>query len=269
MAKRAQVQMVPLTADHRERFRRDAPAALAQRSQAWFAEQSWGALEPALAGGVALVGLWLFGWSGVAVFGLALAAIWNAVACDVAKLALAHDAVQREAERWNADRSFWTIADAIREGKQEMRADSLTPYRPGMGLFVDFVFGGVATVVMLATVDESPLEVVAALTATGGARIALAAMLGLQWLATFATIVRHRRPGERSAMRFGAGARGLGLFLMMFPVVMSDEGARAMKVAVIMNAGLLLLAAISVFGLALMRRETEWLRDTVARNRSP
>jgi hypothetical protein len=256
--------MVALTRAHRDRFRAEAPAALARRSRSWFAEQSWGALEPALTGGVALVGLWLLEWPGVAVLAFALAAIWNAVACDIAKLVLANAAVHREAEQWSAERTFWTIAEAIREGKREMRADALLPYRPGTGLFVDLVFGGIATAVMLAAIEERPREVLAALTGSDAARYMLAGMLGAQWLATLATIARHRLPGERAPMRFGAGVRGLGLFIVMFVAVMSEGAARAMTLALAMNTGLLALAGISLFGLWLIRGETEWLRRELA-----
>lgn len=263
--KPATVQMVALTDEHRGRFQHEAPAALARRDHAWFAEQSWGAVEPALAGGVPLVGMWLFGWTGLVVFAFALAAIWNAVWCDVAKLLFARAAVDREVERWNVDRSFWVIAEAIKDGKREMRADALTEYRPGAGLFMDFVAGGVATGVMLACIHESPLQLLDALTGTTGAYMALASMLGIQWLATLATIVRHRLPGNQAPMRFAAGARGLGLFLIMFSVVMAEGRSPATVLAVVMNAGLLVLAALAAFGVHLLRAETEWLRGEVAK----
>jgi len=51
----------------------------------------------------------------------------------------------------------------------------------------------------------------------------------------------------------------------MFAVVMGEGGSPATRLAVVMNVGLLLLAALSVFGLFLVRRGTEWLRVETTR----
>lgn len=258
------VAMVPLTTEDRERFGRDARGMLAARGPSWFAEQSWGSAEPAITAVVSLVGMYAFGWPPAAVFAFTLASLWNGVLCDIAKMLLARAAVYRSAAEHNDTQRFWAIAEAVRNGKEELRADSVRPYHPGMGLFIDLVFGGVGTAVLLGTVNGGMGEVFHAFTDSEGARLALAAMLGTQWLATIATVVAHRRPGPHAPMRFAAGLRGAALFVLMFAGLVVENGVSVTTIVLIINAALLLLAALSALGMVLLRRETDWLRTWLA-----
>jgi hypothetical protein len=261
----AKVEMVPLTAEHLARFQREAPAELARRNPAWFAEQAWSAFDPAITGSVSLVGLWLLGWPAPAVLAFSLACIWNGVLCDAAKLVFARAAVERAAREWNVERGFWTIAEAIHEGRNAMRADALRPYRPATGLGVDVMLGSIATVVLVFAQRGDPREMLAAFSTAGGMGIALGGALAVQWLATLATIVLHRRAGDGHRMRFGAGMRGVGLFVLMVVSLVMMDHANATTIVVAMNVGLLLLAALLAWSLVLLRRETDWLRGEVRR----
>lgn len=263
----APVAMVPLTAADRAQFGRDARAMLALRGPAWFAEQSWGTAEPAFAALVSLVGMYGFGWPAAAVFAFTLASLWNGVLCDFAKVAFARVAVFRSAAQHNESTRFWAIAEAIRGGKDGIREDSLRAYHPGTGLLVDVVFGGVGTAVILGTHAGDMRDVFEAFAGSDGTRLALLAMLGTQWLATVATIVGHRRPGPHAPMRFAAGMRGAGLFVLMFAALVIEDGVSVAGIVLAMNVGLLLLAALSMLGMALLRRETEWLRGELAKGR--
>jgi len=269
MASSKPVEMVPVTDGHREEFQRGAGAALARRDASWFAEQGWAATEPAITAVASLAGLWLFGWPAATVFAFSLVCIWNGVWCDCAKLAFVGNAVRREADRDNADRRFWVVAEAIRDGKTEMPARSLAAYKPGTGLFVDFVMGGISSTVLLAVLHAEWRDLLAAFTEPGGTRIALLATLGLQWLVAIATIVHHRRPGVHAPMRFAAGIRGAGLFVvMMIMLVTLENGGGARKLVIAMNVGLLAFAVLSAWGMKLLRDETNWLRRHVGDMRS-
>jgi hypothetical protein len=78
------------------------------------------------------------------------------------------------------------------------------------------------------------------------------------------TTARHAWLGERAGpIRFQAGARGLGLFLLMFATLMffEENGSAASAVMTTANVCLLLLALLAFPGMWILHREKRWLDE--------
>jgi len=260
-------KMIPLSDKHRDRVLRDGPRMLARRSGPWIAERAWTPLEPAFAAVVSLAGLWLFGWAADSVVLFSLACVWNGMCCDIAKLAFAGAAVDRDVDRDNEERSYWAIANAIRAGQASLHPAHMAAYSPRVSSLFDIVFGAIATFVIVSGVRTEERTLLAALTGDAGVFTSLVVALALQWFTTIFAIIRSHRPGEHPPLRVLAGTRGLGLLAVVLLVLLGDTIAgaigiaRATGVATSFNVGLLLLAAMMAGGTALQRSEAAWLRE--------
>jgi hypothetical protein len=78
-------ERTPITAADRERFHRNAPAALVRRGPAFVGETFAEAFETLLIGGVPIVGMLRFGWSADQLLLFLLIGTWTAILLDFAK----------------------------------------------------------------------------------------------------------------------------------------------------------------------------------------
>jgi hypothetical protein len=270
------LQLTPITATDRERFHRNAPAALARRGPAFVGETFAEALETLLIGGVPIVGMLRFGWSADQLLLFLLIGTWTAILFDFAKYFLLAGAVERFAAAKFDDWHVWVVAGALREGKSDAPAEHLrAKHEPAMGVLVDLACGGVGTLFILIALAEGSGAGLREMIAERSVQWSLAGLFGYQLLLTAWEIIRCRRSPGTCESQAHLGIRGVGLFLLMFLVVMLRESAGktggsaeiSRGVMLTVNGLIVALALFNVVGLLWLRGETRWLRNYMEERR--
>lgn len=256
-----------LGADDLARFRRNAPAALARRDAAYFRAETRDALERIAFGALPLLGLALWNWRADQQLVFLVAGAWIAIAADAVRWLLLHRAVAREVARYNDDQQVWLVAEALHRRRDGMRVDLARNYSYGRGLLVDLLFGAVATAVLAglwsAVGGVALADTLRGLAEDSGLRWGLALFAALEFAGVAGLWFRHRlAPHSAPAPKLGAGARGVGLLLLVG--LMALVGPISYSAAAIVSAasgGLMIVGIIGLVGVELLRRETRWLRD--------
>jgi hypothetical protein len=275
MADRQQLPQSPITAADLDRFHRNAPAALSRRGPAFVGQTFADAFETLLIGGTPIVGMLWFGWSSEQLLLFLLIGVWMAILLDIARYLLMSAGVQRFAETKFDDWHVWVVAGALRKGESHAATEHLrVKHQPEMGVFVDLVCGVVGTLFIVLAVTTGTEEHLFELLADCSVQWCLAGLIGYQ-LATFVwEFWRSRRASQGYETKVLLGMRGLGLFILMFLVVMFRESAGASGgisrgVMLAVNGAIVTLALFNVVGLLWLRGETRWLRNYLdARRRS-
>lgn len=268
---RQEIQYTTIDAAQMQQFRAGAQAALGRRAGGFRAENWIQSLELGLVGGVGLAGTLLLDWPPKAALAALLLGVWASWCGDLIKYLLANRAVRRMSDEAAADAQVWAVANALQQGETRYRSDRVARYHPGLALGVDLLFGGVATAVIVGVTGLFAPAVWAGILAHPEWRWILVGLVWWQLLAAAWTAMRHAWLGERAgSIRFGAGGRGIGLFLLMFPVVflLDEDPTASGGVMVLANLGLVLLSALALFGSWLIDRETGWLRDWLREERA-
>ena len=275
MADRQQLSQSPITAADFDRFHRNAPAALARRGSAFVGQTFADAFETLLIGGTPIVGMLWFGWSSEQLLLFLLIGVWVAILLDIARYLLMSAGVQRFAQTKFDDWHVWVVAGALREGKMHAATEHLrVRHQPGMGIFVDLVCGGVGTLFIVLALTTGADKKLFDLLADRSVQWCLAGLIGYQVTAFMWEVVRWRQSPQTHETKVLLGMRGLGLFLLMFLVVMLRESAGASGgisrgVMLAVNGAIVALALFNVVGLLWLRGETRWLRNYLdARRRS-
>ena len=259
--------MAPITADDMARFHRNAPTALARRGGNFVGEQLGAAFETLITGLVPIIGMLAFGWSANQLLVFLLVGAWTAILLDILKLFLLYEGVKRFGATHYDDWHVWVVAQALREGKAEaVRSHLKAKYQPEMGVVVDLLFGGVATVAILAAASGESWSGLRALFADRSVLYGLAALVGYQVLFAAWEIIRRLGAKDPGEVKVAPGMRGIGLFLLMFLVVMiresaGENGATARGAMLAVNGGLVALAVFNTVGQFWLRGETRWLRN--------
>lgn len=275
MARRddGQLERTPITAADMDRFHRNAPAALARRGPAFVGETFAEALETLLIGGAPIVGMIWWGWSADQLLLFLLIGTWTAILLDFVKYFSLAGAVERFAAAKFDDWHVWVVVGALRKGEHEAPAEHLrVKHEPAMGVLVDLACGGIGTLFILLALAEGPGLHLRAMLAERSVQWSLAGLIGYQLLLTTWEIVRCRRSPGTCETKSAIGMRGLGLFLLMFLVVMlresaGESGEISRSVMLTVNGLIVALAAFNVVGLLWLRGETRWLRDYLAERR--
>lgn len=275
MADRQQLPQSPITAADLDRFHRNAPAALSRRGPAFVGQTFADAFETLLIGGTPIVGMLWFGWSSEQLLLFLQIGVWMAILLDIARYLLMSTGVQRFTETKFDDWHVWVVAGALRKGESHAATEHLrVKHQPEMGVFVDLVCGVVGTLFIVLAVTTGTEEHLFELLADCSVQWCLAGLIGYQ-LATFVwEFWRSRRASQGYETKVLLGMRGLGLFILMFLVVMFRESAGASGgisrgVMLAVNGAIVALALFNVVGLLWLRGETRWLRNYLdARRRS-
>lgn len=275
MAKRKgrDLERTPITPADMERFHRNAPAALSRRGAAFVGETIAEAFETLLIGGVPLVGMLQFGWSANQLLLFLLIGTWTAILLDFAKYLLLAGAVERFAAAKYDDWHVWVVVESLRAGKSDAPQPHLrAKYEPALGVFVDLVCGGVGTALIVLAIVTGPGIDVRELLADRTVQWSLGALVGYQLLLTGWEIARQRFAPNDGETPVYLGMRGLGLFLLMFVVVMfresaGDSGGISRGVMLTVNGVIVAWAIANVVGLLWLRGETRWLRNYLAERR--
>jgi hypothetical protein len=259
--------MAPITAEDLSRFHRNAPAALARRGGNFVGEQLGAAFETLITGLVPIIGMLAYGWSANQLLVFLLVSAWTAIVLDVLKLALLYEGVKRFGATHYDDWHVWVVAQALREGKTEaVRSHLKAKYQPEMGVVVDLLFGGVATVAILAAASNESWSGLRGLFDDRSVLYGLAILVGYQVVFAAWEIIRRVVAKDAGEVKVAVGMRGVGLFLLMFLVVMiresaGDNGAVARGAMLTVNGLIVALAFFNAVGQAWLRSETRWLRD--------
>lgn len=104
------------------------------------------------------------------------------------------------------------------------------------------------------------------LLADRGLWISIATMVAYQAATSAWEIVRHRRAGANAGpLQATPGARGVGLFLLMFVTMTlgdatSTDGMMARRAMMAVNGAIVAVGLLNAAAWGWLRRETEWLR---------
>lgn len=269
--------MVYLTTAELERFRRNAPAALALRGAGFVPEQLARVGEHLLTGLVPLVGVLAYDWPIPALVVFLLVSIWTAIACDLFKYALLRAPVESEARELEDHRRVWLVVHALRKGQREGRA-VIARYPPGVGLFIDVAMGSVATVMLVMGLFKSQPQFLGLPFQDLGFVLSLLGFIAYELALTVWISFHHRLGGGRERpVRISAGMRGVGLFLLLTVTVgvsvltggpaHDPISASAFVLVLIANGWFILLGVAYGCNTALMLRETAWLRTYLQQGR--
>lgn len=266
--KSADDELAPITADDMARFRRNAPAALARRGAAFVGESLGNALSLLLTGLIPIVGMLYFQWSASEMLVFLIVGAWIGIVCDVAKFLLLPAQVKRFGDVYYDDWHVWVVANALRRGLDQAPKSHLAArYEPALGVFVDFVCGGIGTALLRVALAEGGFNFRSDFWQNPALLKGLALLAIYEAAMTIWEMVSHKVRGDAAGeLSVALGMRGLGLFLLLFLVVMihdalGDNGAVARNAMLAVNAAILLAAAFNLVGIFWLRAETNWLSD--------
>jgi hypothetical protein len=257
------------------RFHRNAPAALARRGRGYVAESLLGSFEMVALGSTPIVGLVWFGWSAAEQLAFLLIGAWVGITCDLARLAFAGRGVQEFAKRHYDDWHVWTVAAALRTGREAPRTHLEAKHEPWAGVFVDFAAGGIATIVLVAMMGARGMLGAAGLLRDRSLLASMAAFTAYQAASAAGEILRHRRAGPNAGpVEAQPGVRGVGLFVLMFVVLIAGDpeaygGIDARRVMLVVNGAIVLIGVLNSAAIVWLNQETVWLRTYLASQPAP
>jgi hypothetical protein len=263
---------VLITASDMERFHRNAPAAILRREGTYAFDEFGNGLRSVFLGGVPLIGLLWFNWSSSQLMFFLLVGTWGAILCDFAKLWFLEKPIREWASVSYDDWQVWTVASALRAGRNTASQSHLrAKYETWAGVLVDVVFGGLSSVLIPVALAEAGEGINRTILEQRGVMYSLIGLIAYQVLFTVWEIVAHRRNlGGNRQVKVKLGMRGLGLFLLMFLlVIVADnwrEQSSATRIAMlVINAGIVFMGIVTMVGPLMIRRETQWLRGYLAK----
>ena len=178
-----------------------------------------------------------------------LVGTWVAIFCDFAKLWFLEKSIREWGNASYDNWHVWTVATALRAGRTTAPKSHLgAKYEPWLGVLVDVVFGGLATVLILVALAEAGDRLDQTLLRERGVLLSLFGVVAYQVLFTLWEIVTHQRreAGERQ-VKIAVGLRGIGLFLLLFLMVflvdnVSTKGGATRTTMLAVNGAICYLA---------------------------
>jgi hypothetical protein len=259
---------VAISAADMARFYRNAPGALARRSGLQRAESIVGSLELVIMGATPIVGMLWFDWSATQLLVFLVAAMCVGIFCDMARLTLAGRGVKEFGATHYDDWHVWVVVAALRSGRNTAPRSHLeAKHQTGDGMMIDLVVGAFSTALIGAAIGMPKEGGFRELLADCGFWLSVATLVAYQAATTAWEIVRHRRAGAAAGpVQATPGARGVGLFLLMFVTMTlgdpdSTDGLMARRVMLAVNGTIVVVGVLNAAAWGWLRRETEWLRE--------
>jgi hypothetical protein len=216
---------------------------------------------------IPIIGLVYFGWSASELLVFLILGAWIGIACDIVKFFVLPAQVKRSGDVYYDDWHVWVVANALRAGRDQAPKSHLAAkYEPAMGVFVDLVCGGIGTALLCVALAEAGFQFRADLWQNASLLKWLAVLAAYDVAMTVWEIARHKLRGEAAGeLKVALGMRGLGLFLLLFLVVMirdalSNDSAVARITMLTVNGAIVAAAVFNSVGLFWLRAETNWLR---------
>jgi len=274
---------IPIADTDMDRFHKNAPAALARRSGSFVYNELVSAFQTLVTGGLPLAGLIFWDWSASGMFVLLLICAWVGIFCDLCKLNWLRPQAEAFANAKYDDWHVWVVVGSLREGKKKALGSHLrAKWQPGAGVFIDFVFGIISTIMILAMlVAEAGLGL--SVFKESGLILALLFIIGGRLVLTTWEILQHKLADRRESptddqsfqadrpVKAMVGLRGTGLFLLVFLVAFVTEDIspdtiqkRMWIIMVVLNSLIVLLGLMNASGPLFLRAETKWLRNYMA-----
>jgi hypothetical protein len=268
MSARVEIEAALLQGDHRlssedlERFQDHAALAVERRNARFWLDEGGVVIGRLAFGSMSLIGLFVFEWPPSTLVLFLFIGVWTSILFDSLKLRMLRPLIEQWASDYNDNLHVWRVAEALRNG-QPIRRDHATGYIPILGMFFDYVFTSIASVLLLiASRNDLAWVVDSLLDPTFVTAVALMAVYELG--VTAATIIRKKREKDATTpVEFQAGGRGLGLLLVTAVAVAVTHGGVAdlgMSVIILANAGIILLGLLGLVGTWFVKTDTEWLR---------
>ena len=246
------------------RFRTLAPVALAAHNAAFYADEMGLAVGRIVSGALPLAGLALWGWSAGEMLALLLIGYWIGVVVDTITLAKLAKRIAAEAVTRSDTQYVWCVVEALQKGTDEYDPAYSAPYSPIRALVLDIVLGFVASVMLWAALRGTDTPIMLA----QPGRPYLVSVLVVAAMALARLVVLFGRSSDRAGGRrtgYAAGMRGVALLILAFAVGFLGEEATPQVIIAIADGGLILLGVMGVVGLGIVRSETAWLREYMAR----
>lgn len=286
---------VTLDAELMARFHRLAPQVLRRRDRAFLLRELAFVLQFVLIGAVPIVGTALFGWEALTWLAYVVIGAWLGIFTDVLTVTLLGEPLRRHLRHRADSRFVGLVCAALRSGRTTIpRLGDGADHRPGIGLFFDLVFGAVSTLLIYVALKTELGVDWGALTSRSFFGLSLAAFVLCQigfaaWqIAGRRLADDERHVGESSAreahggvtasrrgrgheipVKVYPGARGAGLFMLMFVVLISADTIakpqRALPAALyVVNGFVVLFGLLGSFGMVSILRENRWLARYLA-----
>jgi hypothetical protein len=257
---------IPITAAMRAAFRRDAPAALARRNDAYLLGIAINVAQWLAIGGIGLFGLHAWGWSAGQMLLVFVAGIVAAILADALKWIFARRTMRAQYATMERDRLVWAMRDAQARGADEIAADRLQPKSPGPLLLIDLLVGSVGTWLLWGQLADLGLDPRRLADWAPSLQLALAIVLLLPLLSMLAAALAHQRSeGGYDDLEFRAGGRGIGLLLLAAALAFFGDGeAAARGMMNFVNWATVVAGLLSIGGVAVMRHERNSLREALA-----
>jgi hypothetical protein len=270
--------MVSITASHMERFHGCAAAAIRHRSGSYALEELGKATNYLLVGGVPLVGILWFDWSGSQLVLFFLVGVWVEIICDAVKLFTLREGVDRFAKSRYDDWHVWVVVEALRNGKKKAPSGYLgAKYEPGPGVFLDIVLGGLSTAIIGGSLMDADADFLTRAMGSNSVWYSLLGIVTFGFLFTAWEIIDHNfGAGKDRGVKVAVGLRGVGLFLLMFTMLIVAAAADsflddaldpeifARLLMLALNSLIVIYGVLTALGPWMLRSETEWLREYLA-----
>jgi hypothetical protein len=252
---------VPITPALTERFSSLAPQALARRKRAGMVSHLGEVLQWLLLGGLGLYALFTMEAGPTAVMLLFLVGLYAGILAEGLVYMAARAQVRAQMARLSDDRFVWAMVGALSTGHTEIPDHAEQKTSAGCGLMLDLMFALLCGIAWVLWFRHSDTDVLAIL-AEPQMRLPLVAVAVLPIITVASTLMALSR-GADGAIK--AGGRGLALFAMTFTLMfVSESPSASYAVMLVMNLLALAMAALSVFGTVLVRRDTSWLQNHLA-----
>jgi len=275
--------MMPLSKIDMDRFYKQAPAALRRRGWSYVREETVAGFQAILFGTLPILGLTLWGWSPVEMLIFLLVGVWLNIVCDVAKVTLLYQRAEAFQTAMDNDCHVWVVTNTLRNGTKLVYPSHVrSQLKLLQGVFVDFVMGGISTLMIIVMLQAQGL-LRAAPFQNPGIVWSLFSLVALKVTGTSLEIFQHRYYGQAQEgnspaefaerdrpVRTSTGIRGVGLFLLVFLTAYFTEqenpAADGPKIIMLVIYSLMIAGGVfNLFTPLLLLRETRWLKSYLAK----
>ena len=241
---------------------------LKRREGTYVFDEFGAGLRSVFLGGVPLVGL-LWGTGRLSNAAFLLVGSWVGILCDFAKMWFLELEIRTWGEAFYEDWHVWIVVDALRVGATEAATTYLRANtNRGRVLFVDFLCGGIATMLICIGLVRSPAGVDWDELNDGSMLLWLAGVAFYNTLFTVWEILQHKS-GQAAGrqVKVAVGMRGFGLFVFLFVMVgvtagFEKTGPGVKWAMVVVNGAIVVWGLVTMLSpVLLLRRETLWLKD--------